>query len=73
MIITDKTSGITLELYHGSDDSVIFLKDERGILDRKYYTKRIHKYESNADFARLKTQLETYGYQHGLLPEWDRL
>lgn len=66
-------SEIRLEVYHGEDDSVIFLKDDQGILGRRYYTRRIHKYESEADFKRLNTELQTYGYSHGLLPEWDRL
>lgn len=70
---TAPTGDITLELYHGADDSVIFIKDAHGILARKYYTRRIHKHESSSDFKRLNTQLQTYGYQHGLLPEWDRL
>lgn len=70
---TAPTGNITIELYHGTDDSVIFLKDTHGILGRKYYTRRIHKYESSSDFKRLNTQLQTYGYQHGLLPEWERL
>ena len=64
---------ITLELLNGTDDSAIFLKDENGILGRKYYTRRIHKYESTADYTRLNTQLQTYGYSQGLLPEWDRI
>ena len=73
MTIIDETAGITLELYHGADYSALLLKDENGIIGRKYYTRRIHKYESKADFTQLKTELETYGYRHGLLPEWDRL
>lgn len=64
---------ITLDLYHSESDSVIFLKDENGILGRKYYTRRIHKYESESDFKRLNTELQTYGYTQGLLPEWERL
>lgn len=64
---------IKLELYNGENDSVIFLKDEKGILGRKYYTRRIHKYESTSDFKRLNTELQTYGYSQGLLPEWDRI
>lgn len=64
---------IKLELYNGSQDSVIFLKDAHGILGRKYYTRRIHKHESKADFDRLNTELQTYGYSHGLLPEWERI
>lgn len=71
--IADTTTGITMELYQGEVDSVIFLKDEHGIIGRKYYTRRIHKYESRSDFDRMNTQLQTYGYQHGLLPEWERL
>ena len=70
---TSPTGDITLELYHGTDDSVIFIKDAHGIIGRKYYTRRIHKYESSSDFKRLNTELQTYGYQHGLLPEWERL
>ena len=66
-------SDIKLEMYHGVDDSVIFLKDAQGIIGRKYYTRRIHKYESESDFSRLNTQLQTYGYSQGLLPEWERL
>lgn len=62
-----------IEMYHGESDSVIFLKDDRGILGRIYYTKRIHRYESESDFKRLNTELQTYGYSHGLLPEWERL
>lgn len=69
----DKATGIKLELYHGEVDSVIFLKDEHGIIGRKYYTRRIHKYESKSDFDRLSTELQTYGYSHGLLPEWERI
>lgn len=65
--------GIRLELYHGEQESAIFLKDAYGMLGSKYYTKRIHKYESESDFKRLSTELRTYGYQHGLLPEWERL
>lgn len=68
-----ESNNIRLVLYHGTDDSVIFIKDDRGILGRKYYTKRIHKYESTSDFKRLETELQTYGYQQGLLPEWNRL
>lgn len=64
---------IKMELYHGPIDSVIFLKDDRGIIGRKYYTRRIHKYESRSDFDRMNTELQTYGYSHGLLPEWDRI
>jgi hypothetical protein len=64
---------ITLELFHGTGDSVIFLKDEHGILGRKYYTRRIHKYESESDYSRLNTELQTYGYSQGFLPEWERL
>lgn len=67
------TGDITLELYHGADDSVIFIKDAHGILARKYYTRRIHKFESTSDFKRLNTELQTYGYTQGLLPEWERL
>ena len=70
---TSPTGDITLELHHGADDSVIFIKDAHGIIGRKYYTRRIHKYESSSDFKRLNTELQTYGYQHGLLPEWERL
>jgi len=73
MNTTDTATGITLELYHGADDSALFLKDSSGIIGRKYYTRRIHKYESEADFKRLSTELQTYGYSHGLLPEWERL
>lgn len=73
MQVTDKTTNITLELYHSDTDSVLFLKDSGGILGRKYYTRRIHKHEARADFKRLNTELQTYGYQHGLLPEWERL
>ena len=69
----DNNTGITLEVYHGPDDSAIFLKDDSGIIGRKYYTRRIHKYESDADYSRLKTELVTYGYSQGLLPEWDRI
>lgn len=71
--IADTTTGITMELYQGEADSVIFLKDEHGIIGRKYYTRRIHKHESKSDFDRLSTELQTYGYSHGLLPEWDRI
>jgi hypothetical protein len=60
-------------MYHSKDDSVIFLKDDTGILGRIYYTRRIHKYESESDFSRLNTELRTYGYTQGLLPEWDRI
>ena len=70
---TDKLTGITLHLYHGPDDSALFLKDSTGIIGRIYYTRRIHKYESESDYKQLKTQLLTYGYQQGLLPEWERL
>lgn len=69
----DKVTGITLEVYHGESDSAIFLKDAAGIIGRKYYTRRIHKYESDSDYSRLKTELLTYGYSHGLLPEWERI
>lgn len=62
-----------MELYQGEADSVIFLKDKHGIIGRKYYTQRIHKYKSSSDFRRLNTELQTYGYTHGLLPEWERL
>lgn len=64
---------IKLDMYHSKDDSVIFLKDDTGILGRIYYTRRIHKYESESDFSRLNTELRTYGYTQGLLPEWDRI
>ena len=67
------TDDIKLEMYNGKDDSVIFLKDSHGILGRKYYTRRIHKHEATSDFKRLNTELQTYGYSHGLLPEWERL
>ena len=70
---TAPTGNITLELYSGTVDSVILLKDAHGVLGRKYYTLRTHKYESSVDFKRLATELQTYGYQHGLLPEWERL
>lgn len=73
MAATTTAGDITLELYHGANDSVIFIKDTHGILGRKYYTSRIHKYESESDYSRLKTELLTYGYSQGLLPEWDRL
>lgn len=73
MTITDKTTDVTLELYHSKDDSVLFLRDKDGIIGRKYYIKRIHKYESESDFSLLKTELLTYGYQHGLLPLWNHL
>lgn len=70
---SDTTYGITLEVYHSDTDSAIFLKDASGILGRKYYTRRIHKYEANADYSRLNSELQTYGYTQGLLPEWERI
>ena len=70
---TAPSGDITLELYHGTDDSAIFMKDAHGIIGRKYYTRRIHKHDSSSDFKRLAAELQTYGYQHGLLPEWERL
>lgn len=73
MKATDKATGIKLELHHGPDDSVILLLDDKGLLGSKHYTRRIHRYESRADYSRLKTELLTYGYSHGLLPEWERL
>jgi len=69
----DSTTGVSIELYHSSTDSVIFLKDANGIIGRKYYIKRIHKYESESDYKRLITELNTYGYSHGFLPEWNRI
>ncbi len=71
--ILDKATNITMELYQGESDSVIFLKDSTGIIGRKYYTRRIHKYGSETDFSNLKTELLTYGYQHGLLPLWEHI
>ena len=71
--VTDNATDITLELYHGDTDSALFLKYKGSIIGRKYYTRRIHKHESRSDFDRLNTELQTYGYQHGMLPEWDRI
>lgn len=73
MTITDQVTGVKLELHHGPDDSVILLLDNHGLLGSKHYTRRIHKYEATADYTRLKTELLTYGYSHGLLPEWERI
>ncbi len=67
----DEPTGISLELYHGDDDSAIFLKDADGIIGRKYYTRRTHKHDSEGDYKNLKTELLTYGYRHGLLPLWE--
>ena len=64
---------IKLELFHGSTESAIFLKDSHGILGRMHYIRRIHRYESEADYSRLNTELQTYGYSQGLLPEWNRI
>ncbi len=68
-----KLNDISLEVYNGDVDSVIFLKDTHGIIGRKYYTRKIHKYESNSDFTFLSSELLTYGYQQGLLPLWEHI
>jgi hypothetical protein len=69
----DEPTGISLELYHADDGSAIFLKDADGIIGRKYYTRRIHKHDSEGDYKNLKTELLTYGYRHGLLPLWEHI
>lgn len=52
----------------------MFLKDADGIIiGRKYYTRRIHKHDSEGDYKNLKTELLTYGYQNGLLPLWEHI
>ena len=65
---------MTIRLLHASSESVIILEDEKGaVMGSKYYTRRIHKYQSESDYKRLSTELQTYGYAHGLLPEWERI
>lgn len=65
---------MTIRLLHAPSESVIILEDEKGaVMGSKYYTRRIHKYQSESDYKRLSTELQTYGYSHGLLPEWERI
>jgi len=66
-------SDIKLKLIETKTESMIQLWDGQGLLGSLHYVSRIHSYLAHSDFDRMNTELQTYGYSHGLLPEWDRI
>ena len=69
----DTTDDIKLKLIETKTESLIQLWDSKGLLGSLHYVSRTHSYRAHSDFRRLSTELQTYGYSHGLLPEWDRI
>lgn len=49
---------MTLALYHAKDSSAILIDNGASVLE---YSRKIHKYEAEADYATIKTELVTYG------------